>query len=159
MNSKPSKSAKRPKKKAAGILLLTQPDPESGTRKFLLMRHSDRWDLPKGHCDGDESFTETALRETQEETGLTRDRIAIDPNFRFELCYPVQYKRHGEKTFEKQVVYFLGIIQSTFTPKLTEHESFQWFDWQPPHAIQSETIDGLLASAAKHLDSSHSSEK
>lgn len=159
MNRKPSQSAKRSKKKAAGILLITPPDAKSGARKFLLMRHPNRWDLPKGHCDDDESFVETALRETEEETGLTRDRIALDPNFRFELRYPVQYKRHGEKTFEKHVVYFLGVIESTFTPHLTEHESFQWFDWQPPHSIQSETIDGLLDAAAKHFDSPHSSSK
>lgn len=120
-------------------------------QQFLLMRHADRWDLPKGHCDGDETFLETALRETEEETGLTSDQVEIVPEFRFELCYPVQYRRHKGKVFQKQVVYFLGYVDSTFTPTLTEHESFDWFGWQPPHRIQEQTIDPLLAAIETFL--------
>ena len=44
--------------RAAGILLMTRCKPQ----QFLLMRHSNRWDLPKGHCEPGESYVETALR-------------------------------------------------------------------------------------------------
>lgn len=138
---------------------MTRPDANTGNREFLLMRHADRWDLPKGHCDAGETFIETALRETEEETGLESQKIDLDPQFKFELRYSVQYKRHGDQPFEKHVVYFLGEIQSTFHPTLTEHESYQWFSWHPPHAIQEQTIDGLLAAAATHLESPHSPSK
>lgn len=30
----------------------------------------DDWSLPKGKCDGDESFADAAVREVEEETGL-----------------------------------------------------------------------------------------
>ena len=35
---------------------------------FLLLRHPDRWDLPKGHLDPGETPAECALRELEEET-------------------------------------------------------------------------------------------
>ena len=144
-------STEQRSKRAAGILLITQTPPQ----QFLLMRHADRWDLPKGHCEPGESDLQTALRETEEETGIPGDSIEIDPNFRFELSYPVRYKRHGDRVFQKTVVYLLGQLQSVITPRLTEHESFQWFDWNPPHRIQVQTIDPLLDAVAEHLSKHH----
>jgi 8-oxo-dGTP pyrophosphatase MutT (NUDIX family) len=134
--------------KAAGILLMTV---NKGSRQFLLMRHHDRWDLPKGHCEDGESFRQTALRETEEETGIPDDSISLDSNFSFDLVYPVTYKRWGDQIFEKQVRYFLGYLQSKPELTITEHESAQWFDWNPPHQIQTQTIDPLLAAVAQHF--------
>ena len=120
-------------------------------RQFLLLRHRDRWDLPKGHREPGETFLETALRETEEETGVAGDSIELDDGFHFELNYPVRYKRWGDQVFEKQVRYFLGTLEHKPTLLLTEHDSAEWFDWDPPHAIQAETIDPLLAAIAEHL--------
>ena len=132
---------------AAGILLMTR----SAPRQFLLLRHHDRWDLPKGHRDGSETDAETALRETEEETGLKRQQIQLDPDFRFRLSYRVKYQ--DSDPFEKHVTYFLGLIKESFRPDLTEHPNFQWFDWMPPHQIQQQTIDPLLHAVAAHLES------
>ena len=38
--------------------------------RILLVRQRDRWSLPKGGVEPGESFAETAVRETREETGL-----------------------------------------------------------------------------------------
>jgi 8-oxo-dGTP pyrophosphatase MutT (NUDIX family) len=38
---------------------------------FLLMKHPRRWDLPKGHLDEGETELQCALRELQEETGIS----------------------------------------------------------------------------------------
>lgn len=137
--------------RAAGILLMTR-DTEP---QFLLMRHPDRWDLPKGHSEHGESFEETALRETQEETGIDSAKIELDPAFSFDLTYPVQYKRWGDDVFTKQVRYFLGYLQERPALKLTEHDSAEWFAWDPPHQIQEQTIDPLLAAVAQHLKTRH----
>ena len=119
--------------------------------EFLLMRHPTRWDLPKGHCDTGESFLETALRETQEETGIAANTIDIDPHFEFDLFYQVQYPKMGNQVFEKQVRYFLGFLNQKPELTLTEHPSAHWHRWQPPHRIQAETIDPLLESVARHF--------
>jgi 8-oxo-dGTP pyrophosphatase MutT (NUDIX family) len=155
--------------RAAGVLLYctslydtsipdatTLTNNDAAAKRFLLMRHSNRWDLPKGHCDGDESFRETAIREMEEETGIAAHRVTLDPTFRFDLRYPVTYRRHGDQVFDKHVRYFLGQLDAvdlqTGPPeiKVTEHDSYQWFDWNPPHRIQTETIDPLLFAVAKH---------
>ena len=134
---------------AAGIFLMTGvPD----SVEFLLMRHQNRWDLPKGHCETGESFLETALRETEEETGIPASTIEIDNRFKFDLFYPVQYSRTGSQVFEKQVRYFLGFLIDKPDLVLTEHPSAAWHHWDPPHRIQTQTIDPLLESVAQHIN-------
>ena len=39
--------------------------------KFLFIKRNGMWDIPKGHIDNDESIEECAIREVQEETGVT----------------------------------------------------------------------------------------
>ncbi len=133
--------------RAAGILLIS----EHPSRQFLLMRHRNRWDLPKGHSEENESLLETALRETEEETGIAAEQIRIDPGFQFDVEYPVTYKRHGDQIFTKRVRYFLGYLDTKPDLSITEHESARWFDWHPPHEIQAQTIDPLLSAVTEHL--------
>jgi 8-oxo-dGTP pyrophosphatase MutT (NUDIX family) len=116
------------------------------------MRHANRWDLPKGHCDGDETFLQTAIREMEEETGIAPEMVTWDPDFQFDLRYQVNYRRHGNQVFEKHVRYFLGQVPKKMDVKVTEHESFKWLPWDPPHQIQAETIDPLLAAIDGHWD-------
>lgn len=134
--------------RAAGILLMRDAEQP---REFLLLRHPHRWDLPKGHCEGGESWRDAALRETEEETGIDPRWITLDTEFAFDLTYPVTYKRHGDQVFQKQVRYFLGYLPQRPALKLTEHEAAQWFPWSPPHRIQPQTIDPLLERVAAYL--------
>jgi bis(5'-nucleosidyl)-tetraphosphatase len=134
---------------AAGILLMTG---IPNSVEFLLMRHPTRWDLPKGHCEAGESFLETALRETEEETGIPANTIEIDPRFEFDLIYQVQYAQTGDQLLDKQVRYFLGFLDQKPELILTEHSSAAWYLWRPPHKIQTQTIDPLLDSIARHFD-------
>lgn len=133
--------------RAGGLLLLTQTDP----RQFLLLRHPDRWDLPKGHCELGESFLDAALRELTEETGIPKSAVELDPDFCFELQYPVRYKKRGNQVLTKQLRYFLGYLAHVPELTLTEHQDSRWFPWRPPHQIQPQTIDPLLAAVAKHI--------
>ncbi|MFG0296441.1 MAG: bis(5'-nucleosyl)-tetraphosphatase [Maioricimonas sp. JB045] len=128
--------------KACGVLVV-QGDP---IREFLLMKHPDRWDLPKCHVDPGEGEVECALRELEEETGIPPQAINLDPNFRFTHQYKVQSRRTGGEWWPKTLVIFLGRLQQPVDITTTEHESFAWFPWNPPHRIQEQTIDPLLAS-------------
>jgi bis(5'-nucleosidyl)-tetraphosphatase len=119
-------------------------------RQFLLMRHADRWDLPKGHVDPGETEMQCALRELHEETGLSADDIQLVQGFRFTLEYPVKNKRTGEID-DKTLVVFLARAGDTVSINPTEHPGYQWFPWQPPHRIQALTIDPLLAAVEGFL--------
>jgi len=153
---------------AAGILLITQSpkmagrdglssdqtsiDDTSNPSKFLLMRHFDRWDLPKGHAEPGESLRETALRETEEETGIPATQINLDADFEFSVTYLVTYQRHGNRQFEKTVTYFLGYIPRVTEIACTEHAGYEWCVWPPAGSIQAQTIDPLLAAVRQHLE-------
>lgn len=132
---------------AAGVLLLTRSTP----RQFLLMKHHDRWDLPKGHAEPGECAVQTALREMSEETGILADAVTLDPTFRFRSSYPVTYRDQAGRRFEKRLTLFLGWVDEAVEIGCSEHVGHRWFAWNPPHAIQSQAVDPLLKAAAAHL--------
>lgn len=131
---------------AAGfILMVRSPRPQ-----FLLMQHADRWDLPKGHAEeGDQELLETALRETEEETGIPADLIEVDPSFRFVTEYRVEGKKRG--SYDKRVTYYLGYLKDKPEIKPSEHPAYQWWNWPPTGPIQEKTIDPLLAELAAYF--------
>jgi len=137
-----------PQTKACGFLIV-KGDP---IQSFLLMKHPKRWDLPKGHVDEGETEMQCALRELEEETGITAGDITVDPNFRYQLQYVVNYKKKfGGEDALKTVVYFLARLDKEVELNLTEHGDAQWFAWDPPHLIQEQTINPLLAAVAQHV--------
>ena len=85
-------------------VLIVRGDP---IQQFLLMEHSDRLDLPKGHVDRGETEMECALRELEEETGIRLHDIEIDQRFRFEHQYRVWPKKWKGEECEKTLVIFL----------------------------------------------------
>ncbi|WP_166822814.1 bis(5'-nucleosyl)-tetraphosphatase [Thalassoroseus pseudoceratinae] len=135
------------KKRSCGVILFRrQPELE-----FLLMIHPKRLDLPKGHVDPGETDLECALREMEEETGVPRSAVKIDDQFRFEEQYFPPYKRYGEPV-EKTLVIYLGWLLEDRPIIVTEHDGHQWLPWNPPHQLQEQTIDPLLAAIAEYFD-------
>jgi len=118
--------------------------------QFLLMKHSFRWDLPKGHLDPGETKQQAALRELEEETGLKACDVWLDANFVFENRYWVSYKKNAGRKLKELTIY-LGMLVDDKPILITEHEGYEWFDWSPPHQIQAATIDPLLAQVASYL--------
>lgn len=72
-----------------------------GTTKYLLIQHVNggHWSFPKGHVEDGESESQTALREIQEETGLT---VELDTGF----CWVNAYS--PSEGVHKDVVYFVA---------------------------------------------------
>lgn len=139
--------AEKPSVFAAGYLIFRKTE----RLEFLLMKHSDRWDLPKGHVDAGESITQTAIRELWEETAIPQDAIWTDPNFAYSSIYSVPKRKSPEKRELKQLTIFLGFLLRPVQIVCTEHPAFQWFPWNPPHRIQTQAIDPLLESVAEHF--------
>ncbi|MBU6236195.1 MAG: NUDIX domain-containing protein [Planctomycetes bacterium] len=119
--------------------------------QFLLMRHDDRWDLPKGHLDAGETKPQAAIRELHEETGLSPELIWTDPGFVFEHRYWVASRKDPSRKVMKELTIYLGLLLEEEEIECTEHRGFRWWNWCPPHRIQEQTIDPLLATVEKHL--------
>ena len=132
--------------KSCGVLVI-RGEP---IREFLLMRHADRWDLPKGHVDPGETEIQCALRELSEETGLAATYVELIDGFRFESRYQVRAKK-SDKLYDKTLVIFLGLLVRDMPIVITEHQGFEWFAWSPPHRIQVWTIDPLMAAVESFL--------
>jgi bis(5'-nucleosidyl)-tetraphosphatase len=136
----------RPQSYASGFLVFRF----APKLEFLLMKHPHRWDLPKGHLDSCESKSEAALRELEEETGIPRSGLWIDPDFEFQSQYHVRYS-FSNAPLLKELTIFLALLKIECEIRLTEHVGYHWFPWSPPHRIQAQTIDPLLAQAELHL--------
>lgn len=136
---------------AAGLLLVVMVPTSRWPEQFLLMRHADRWDLPKGHREPGESLQETALRETEEETGILSDQIGLVDDFAYHIQYEVTYRSAPRDRVQKRVTYFIGRISAPCPVVCTEHIGYEWFPWQPPHFIQEQTIDPLLSSVHEYF--------
>ncbi|MEM8732966.1 MAG: NUDIX domain-containing protein [Planctomycetota bacterium] len=130
---------------AAGMVIFSETQPP----QFLLMQHRDRWDLPKGHAEPGESLLETALRETEEETGIARDQLRVDETFRFVLEYYVEHSKRGR--YPKRVTYFLARVSEPCEINLTEHIGYEWRPW-PTGPVQTETIDPLLSAVKTYWE-------
>ncbi|CEL97926.1 unnamed protein product [Vitrella brassicaformis CCMP3155] len=116
--------------RAAGLLVFRRHHaPAAGTIKnesieYLMMQTSYgelHWTPPKGHVDPGESDLQTALRETEEEAGLTNGRDVRLYDWNKELKYEVRGR-------PKSVIYFLAeLVNSDATVRLSdEHQAYRW---------------------------------
>src|SRR5262249_19892109 len=136
--------------KSCGVLVFRR-EPELS---FLLMRHPDRFDLPKGHLIEGESEVQCARRELAEETGLSGADVRLQDGFRFVTAYRPRYRRFGGEQVEKQVVIFLGWLERPREVAASEHEGYAWIRCQPPHLIQPGTVDEVLEAVWRSFEES-----
>ena len=133
--------------KSCGVILFRRV-PELS---FLLMKHTHRFDLPKGHVETGENEVECALRETWDETGIDPQRVTLDFTFRFEETYYPMEPRFGKERVEKTLIIFLGWTEGSQPIQVTEHVGFEWHRWSPPHDIQKFTLNPLVARLNEHF--------
>ena len=128
---------------SCGILLFRK---QKARKQFLLMEHTRRWDLPKGHVDPGETELECALREFEEETGIDRTGIKLRKKFLYEDHYLVKNWKGRGANVEKRLVIFLAKLKKGISGKVvpTAHIGYEWVNWNPPHDIQAKTINPLL---------------
>ena len=134
---------------SCGLVVFRQ---RGAAREFLLIQHSTmkHWEFPKGWPEAGESEEATALRETQEEAGLTGLRIV--PGFRERIQYV--YRLEGELV-RKEVTYFLAEAPADADVRLSwEHSAFVWLPFaEAKERATKENTRELLEKAKVFLDS------
>ncbi|CAD5120382.1 DgyrCDS8954 [Dimorphilus gyrociliatus] len=112
------------------------------TRQYLLLQTSygkHHWTPPKGHVDPGESEMQTAIRETEEETGLKEEDYNLVEGLKRELHYEVNGR-------SKRVVYWIAQIKEGKEIKLSdEHIDYKWLNIKDAEtfANYSDMIDAL----------------
>ena len=130
---------------SAGIILFSN----NKKRKFLLLNYpSKHWDFVKGKMEEGETFHETALRETNEETGI-KDVEFLD-GFKEEIEY---YFRADNQDIHKKVIFFLGKTETMNIILSHEHLDFIWLDFDNAlNKITYENAKNLLRKSEKFLE-------
>ena len=125
---------------SSGIVLFRK---ENEKILFLLLHYpSGHWDFVKGKMEEGETPHETAIRETQEETGIT-DVEFLD-NYEEWIQYNFQYQ--GELV-QKKVVFFLGETKTKDITISHEHLNFTWMDYTT--AMEKTTFDNAKTVLSK----------
>lgn len=118
----------------------------AGIRYLLILQTNGYWSLPKGHMELFESEQETALRELQEETGLT---AALDPDFREMVSYAMSGKR------TKQVVLFPGQVSGDISLQDSEAVDFRWVTAAEAQNMLHPDFSETMARVQTYLEKRH----
>ncbi|MFA6410074.1 MAG: NUDIX domain-containing protein [Candidatus Buchananbacteria bacterium] len=97
---------------------------------YLLLHHGGQyWNFPKGRQEGLETEVETALRELQEETGITNVKVIDGFREEYDYDFDREVQDGVRQTFSKKAIFFLGEVESEPVAISDEHIDFGWFDY------------------------------
>jgi 8-oxo-dGTP pyrophosphatase MutT (NUDIX family) len=106
-----------------------------------------RWQLPKGHLEGNEQPVEAAVREVREETGVTGRVLSPVSGIDY------SFVERGIRPIRKHVDYFLLAYESgseaDFDPR--EVVAARWFPWSEAIALLSHENERRVAREAWRL--------
>ena len=113
---------------------------------FLLLHYpSGHWDFVKGKMEDGESFKETAIREAEEETGITDVKFLDD--FEEWIQYNFQFDR---QLVNKKVVFFLGETKTKDIKISHEHQNYIWMEYSD--AMEKTTFDNAKTVLTKSYE-------
>ena len=142
-----TKTIENKREYSAGIVLFTE---NGGFRKYLLLHYpSGHFDFPKGHLENNETEIQAAIRELEEETGITNSEIIHG------YLEKIQYQfRHQGKIIEKEVTFFLGKTDIEVVTISHEHQASVWLPYNETHKqLTFQNAKTLLENAEKLLNS------
>ncbi len=108
--------------------------------KLLAIFRRGKWDLPKGKVEKGEFYKQTALREVQEECGLTQ----LEVGKRLFDTYHV-YSEKGKNILKRTIWYEMLLTANEEPVPQTEEDitEIRWFDYQSVSEIMKNTYESL----------------
>lgn len=137
-----------PTERSAGVIVFRDGSSTEG-REYLLLRSASggHWSFPKGRVEPHEDDLTTALRELQEEAGVS---VEIVSDFRATLSYGFP---RGSEYFSKEVVYFLGRATSSAVKLSGEHLDYLWASYaRARQRLSFENTQEVLEKVDEFLD-------
>lgn len=117
---------------------------------LLLLRAYQNWDFPKGTMEEGESPIETAIRETEEETGLTNLEFSWGEIFMETSPYgtpPKIARYYLAKTDRTEIV--LPVSEELGRP---EHDEWRWVNFIEAENLLPPRLQPVLSWAEKKLE-------
>lgn len=134
------------KEYSAGIVVFSQDD----VREYLLLHYaSGHWDFAKGHMEKGETKEETAMRELQEEAGISAEII---PGFQDTFDYFFKSAQSHE-LIHKTVYFFAGRTAQKRITLSHEHIGYEWLPYkQALERLTYKNAQQLLKEVEKFLN-------
>ena len=138
---------KKIKEISAGIVLVRKDE----EYKFLLLRAGDQWEFPKGRIEGKETLLETAIRETEEETGIPKDQFSFDWGRKSIKTEP--YKKGTKVAFFFLARTDADKIEIPFNEQIgrKEHEEYKWISYNEAKSMLNKRLNKVLEWANESL--------
>lgn len=119
----------------AASLLVLRPSPDGrGDPDMLLVhkpRKKDAWQLPQGGCEEGESIEQAALRELQEEAGISRADILGASMEVYKYDFPPSFRRfRPDQICGQRIAFVFAVVEPDTAVKVDRNEidGYQWVD-------------------------------
>ncbi|MFH0891118.1 MAG: NUDIX domain-containing protein [Candidatus Liptonbacteria bacterium] len=100
---------------------------EEGTKYLLLYRRGAYWNFPKGHFEYGENAMKTALRETEEETGISARELHVVPGFKTYVRF--SFGKDGHQIYDTVILYLAETRKAEVKIAPREHSGYAWFTY------------------------------
>jgi bis(5'-nucleosidyl)-tetraphosphatase len=149
----PEHSEKPPTKKQVVAGFVVYRKTTDGIKFLLLYRRGNYWNFPKGHFKPGERSIDTALRELEEETGIKKSELRIEPDFR---AYERFFFRVGNQGIYDTVILFLAEThKAEISIEPREHSGYGWFVYRDALSVLGKKYQDtrkVLKQASDFLD-------
>jgi len=147
------------REKSAGVIVYRM-HPKEGLQYLLLFMHDNYWNFPKGHIEDGESETEAAIRELNEETGISD--IGLIKDWRQQTHFFFRQEREGtSELIKKDLVLYLAKVEPDthidISDKVSKNEVINGYGWMDFKAaskyLRFKNLKEILAEADFYINS------